>query len=241
MNATFKNLVSFFIPEQCYDEFFINLNFLHVECLKISISKALGIGIILGSSLVKVPQILKLFGAKSGDGINLLSVIMELLAVTVNSAYSYANRFPFSSWGEGLFMVIQTVIVATLVLFYGGKTNAAFLFCLSYSILLYVLVSGLTPVSILWSLQTFVVPVVISSKLLQAFENYRNGHTGQLSSITIFMLLAGSIARIFTSIQETGDALLIAMFVGSSAANLVLASQIVYYWNVSKDILKKIK
>lgn len=38
-------------------------------------------------------------------------------------------------------------------------------------------------------------------QLLQAATNYRNGHTGQLSAITVFLLFGGSLARIFTSIQ----------------------------------------
>ena len=35
----------------------------------------------------------------------------------------------------------------------------------------------------------------------QVIANFRNGHTGQLSAVTVFMLAAGSLARIFTSIQ----------------------------------------
>ena len=42
--------------------------------------------------------------------------------------------------------------------------------------------------------------------------NYNNGHTGQLSFITCFMLFAGGCARIFTSLQETGDIILIINF-----------------------------
>ena len=47
--------------------------------------------------------------------------------------------------------------------------------------------------------------MIVVGKLIQAVTNYKNGHTGQLSAITVFLLTAGSLARIFTSIQETGD------------------------------------
>ena len=47
--------------------------------------------------------------------------------------------------------------------------------------------------------------MIVVGKLIQAATNYKNGHTGQLSAITVFLLTAGSLARIFTSIQETGD------------------------------------
>ena len=47
--------------------------------------------------------------------------------------------------------------------------------------------------------------MIVVGKLIQAATNYKNGHTGQLSAITVFLLTLGSLARIFTSIQDTGD------------------------------------
>jgi hypothetical protein len=66
----------------------------------------------------------------------------------------------------------------------------------------------------------------------QVVTNYRNGHTGQLSAITVFMLAFGSLARIFTSIQETGDSIVIMTYVASSAVNVLLALQVLLYWSV---------
>ena len=67
--------------------------------------------------------------------------------------------------------------------------------------------------------------------------NFKNGHTGQLSAITSFLLSVGAIARIFTSIQETGDQVLILTFICSSFVNTVIALQVIWYWNV--DPIKK--
>lgn len=44
---------------------------------------------------VKLPQILKMMGAKSGEGLSFQSVLLELLAITGTMAYSIANKFPF--------------------------------------------------------------------------------------------------------------------------------------------------
>ena len=64
---------------------------------------------------------------------------------------------------------------------------------------------GLVPDDVLWYGQAANIPMIVVGKLIQAATNYKNGHTGQLSAITVFLLTAGSLARIFTSIQETGD------------------------------------
>lgn len=45
------------------------------------------------------------------------------------------------------------------------------------------------------------------------------------------MMTAGSLARIFTSVTETGDKLVILNFVVSSFVNIILSGQIIYYWN----------
>jgi mannose-P-dolichol utilization defect protein 1 len=44
---------------------------------------------------VKVPQILKLFKAKSGAGISMMSVLTELIAISAAWSYAYAKKFPF--------------------------------------------------------------------------------------------------------------------------------------------------
>lgn len=66
-------------------------------CFKSTVSKGLGLGIIAGSILVKVPQILKIVKNKSAEGINFYGVCMELFAISATIAYSFVNSFPFRS------------------------------------------------------------------------------------------------------------------------------------------------
>lgn len=47
----------------------------------------------------------------------------------------------------------------------------------------------------------------------------------------MFNYLAGSLSRIFTTLQEVDDKLILYGFVAGFALNLVLALQMVYYWN----------
>lgn len=45
--------------------------------------------------LVKVPQIVKILQSKSAEGINVLSVLLDLFAITAMVSYSFVSRFPF--------------------------------------------------------------------------------------------------------------------------------------------------
>ncbi|XP_013110992.1 mannose-P-dolichol utilization defect 1 protein homolog [Stomoxys calcitrans] len=221
----------FLMSEECFENYFDEHNYFDVPCFKALLSKGLGLAIIAGSLLVKVPQVLKIFHNKSGEGINLFSVLLDLSVITFHMAYSYVNGFPFSAWGDGTFLAFQTAAIAAMVLFYNGAKAQSILFCVFYGSLVYVLCSGLTPFKILVTAQSLNIPVLLLGKFSQAFTNYKNGSTGQLSAATAFLLLAGSLARIFTSIQETGDIMMVLTYCASSFANGVIVAQMLYYWN----------
>lgn len=123
----------FIFPQPCYDEYFLKLNFFHVQCFNVVLSKALGYGIILGAVLVKLPQIMKIVSAGSGKGISLVAVMCELFAISATTTYGFAMSFPFSAYGEGLFLTIQTSLIAFLILFFGGNAVGAFMFGALYT------------------------------------------------------------------------------------------------------------
>lgn len=171
----------------------------------------------------------------------MFSVSLDLTAITIYMSYSFVKQFPFSSWGDALFLAIQTVAIGVLVLFYNKAVTQSFFYFAIYLVVCFVMMSGITPLRILWLLQTCNIPIVVFGKLIQARTNIQNGHTGQLSAVTLFMLFAGSAARIFTSIQETGDTVVILTYIASTFANAILAFQMLYYWNVQSDGKKKIE
>ena len=70
-------------------------------------------------------------------------------------------------------------------------------------------------------------------------ENYHNGHTGQLSGITVFLNFVGCLARVFTTYHETGDVILLTNVLVSLLLNGTLLFQIIHYWN--KHPMEKLK
>ncbi|KAL5278994.1 MPDU1 family protein [Megaselia abdita] len=235
-----KNLLLTLISEDCFDTYFLEHKFFDVPCGQALISKGLGMGIIAGSIMVKVPQIMKILANKSGEGINLTSVILDLMAITFHLSYSFVKGFPFSAWGDSTFLALQTAAIAALVLFYGGSPSKSLGFIAGYGALLFVLTSGIAPLKVLSIAQAFNIPILLVGKLSQAYTNFKNGSTGQLSAATCFMLFAGSLARIFTSIQETGDKMMVITFIASTFANGVIVAQLLYYWNAQPKKQKKL-
>lgn len=179
--------------------------------------------------VIKVPQIMKLFQSKTAKGVDLKSVFLELIAITIHIAYCSAKGFPLTSWGDATFLAIQTAIIAFLVLLYGFGQAKATKYMAIYAVTAFVLISGLTPMAILEVLQALKIPILLGSRFTQAKTNYNNKSTGQLSATTCNMMLFGSAARIYTSIQETGDFMMIITFVLNTLAIGVIAGQMIYY------------
>ncbi|KAJ8683625.1 hypothetical protein QAD02_019417 [Eretmocerus hayati] len=227
--------------EKCLKEYLEHYNFTHVECFKATLSKSLGLAIIAGSLMVKVPQIVKILNNKSAKGINVVSVLLEVFAITAMASYSFISGFPFSSWGDAVFLGVQTVTMAFLVIYYLQGLAKATAFLAAYTAVVAAVLMRLTPLRVLWFGQALNIPVILVGRLMQAYTNYSNGNTGQLSAVTIFMVLFGALARIFTSIQETGDQTMILMFCCSALTNGVLALQLLYYWNVAESQTGKSK
>jgi len=77
------------------------------------------------------------------------------------------------------------------------------------------------------------------SQLTQVYTTFVNKSTGQLSLITSFMNWAGTLSRIFTTIQETQDAIILTTFLTSFALNGIILVQFVIYWNSGPRRAKK--
>ncbi|CAH8507203.1 unnamed protein product [Heterobilharzia americana] len=218
--------------EECFYKYTKHGEFLDGPCFKTVFSKLLGYGIIIGSSLVKIPQVLKVAKCKNAYGLSILSILLELISFTSMSVYSIANKFPFSSYGEGIFLGIQDFLLAIMAITWTYSRAKAVLFTCTYMAGLAVLLSPTLPLSTLMLLQTANLPIMLSSKIAQIWTNWCSGTTGQLSAITVVLFAVGSTARIFTSIQETGDRLMIVSCILAALCNYLLLVQLVYYWNV---------
>ncbi|KXN69274.1 mannose-P-dolichol utilization defect 1 protein [Conidiobolus coronatus NRRL 28638] len=221
------------IGEKCYTELIENLNFTNVPCLKYAISKGLGLGIVVGGSIVKIPQILKIVNSGSVEGISLFSYSLETLSYLVSISYNLRNNNPFSTWGETLLITFQNFIILSLIQVFNNNLLGTIWVVLGGSGIHYLLNgSGLVSLDLLTILQGATIPVTLFSRVPQILTNYRNGHTGQLSAFTVFNYFFGTLARVFTTLQEVDDKVILISFLLALTMNSILAAQMIYYWNV---------
>ncbi|KAL8767295.1 MAG: hypothetical protein Q9209_006133 [Squamulea sp. 1 TL-2023] len=223
------------LTPSCYNQLLLQLD-LHGPCLSLLISKLLGLAIITFSSIVKIPQILKLLSSHSASGISFLSYLLETSSYLVTLVYSARQGFPFTAYGETALIAVQNCVICVLVLVFGssegGKGYAtASAFVAGVAAGVWALQDeGVVDMKMLGWLQAGAGVMGVASKVPQIWVNWREGGTGVLSAFTVFTYLAGSLSRIFTTLQEVDDKMILYGFVAGFALNAVLAAQVVYYW-----------
>ncbi|KAJ6629480.1 hypothetical protein B0H10DRAFT_1987364 [Mycena sp. CBHHK59/15] len=220
------------VGKECYTSLIENLDIADVKCIKYSISKGLGIGIVLGGSVMKVPQLMLIVKAHSARGLSLPAYILESLSYAITLEYAYRNEFPFSTYGENLFLTIQNVLITLLIILYAPRAtnktaNAAIA---ALGMLAVGLAVSLVPLPLLAALQLTTLPLSLFSKLPQIRQNHRAQSTGQLSAFAVISQIAGCAARLFTTATEVGDAIVAAGFALALALNVVLGVQLWMYW-----------
>lgn len=158
-------------------------------CTSLAISKALGVAIVGASAIVKVPQIVKLVKSQSSSGVSFVSYALETASLLITMSYGVRNQFPFSTYGESVFVGIQDVVVAVLVLTFANRPIAAATFIAALAASVYALLFDTTLVDsqTMSYLQAGAGALGVASKAPQIFTIWREGGTGQLSAFAVCM------------------------------------------------------
>jgi mannose-P-dolichol utilization defect protein 1 len=174
------------IGDTCYRALVLDVDLSNSECVKLAVSKGLGIGIIAASSIVKVPQIIKLVQSKSAAGVSFLSYALETASFLISLAYNYRNGFPFSTYGETALLVGQNVVITVLLLNYSGKASLAAILVAVFAVSVVTLFSkNLLDMNALSYLQGGAGLLSVASKLPQILAIWQEGGTGQLSAFAV--------------------------------------------------------
>lgn len=204
-------------------------------CLKLLISKMLGYLIILGSLTVKLPQILSIIKDKSAQGVSFSMFYLELIAYSITLSYNVVKKNAFSTWGETLFLLIQTFALLVIMNKYSFGINKTFVsFTVVWIASLIALIGGSLSNQALTLLQSSTIIIFTMSKIPQVITNFKTGNTGKLAFLTFFLNFAGSAARVYTTSQEVNDPLIMTSAIIGTILNGIISIQIIFYGDSTK-------
>ncbi|KAI7898562.1 uncharacterized protein BX663DRAFT_533310 [Cokeromyces recurvatus] len=227
------------LGEACYISLFEEFHFFSdIQCIKLAISKALGLGIVIGGAIVKIPQIITILRHKSAQGLSLASFLLETCAYLIVLMYNTRLYHPFSTYGEVLFMTLQNIVITMLIVYYNNKqarTMMKMTILLLLSTLVVTVLMLLTvPSWFMALLYAAQIPIGLASKIPQIRANYINQSTGQLSVFAVLNYFLGTTARTFTTWTELDDPIMLGGNLIASFLNGILVLQLFIYWKKRK-------
>lgn len=225
-------VVMFIFQKDCFDTLLSDY-WMSKKCFLFTLSKGISMGILVFSTIVKVPQILKIVEAKSVAGLSLTAFFSELIALTVTVGYNYHHKHPFSTYGENLFVLLQALVIFLMFPKYSKKLNPAeyYGYIAAWLALVVCFALDVVPEYIYQSLAVINIGITISARLPQVIANFKNGSTGQLSITTSTLNFLGVTARIFTTLQEVSDPLVLFATLNATLWNGLLFLQCMIYLN----------
>lgn len=191
--ASIANPISDLITPVCYNTLILKLDpASSPACTQLALSKAIGVGIITLSTIIKVPQLIKLLNSGSARGVSFSSYALETAGYLCTLAYNFRSGNPISTYGEIGLIAVQNVVIAVLILHYSGKDMWAAAFVPVVAASLYALFSeGVVDAKLMGYLQAATIPLTLASKVPQIISVARNKSTGNLSAFAVCILKCG--------------------------------------------------
>lgn len=194
------------------------------------VSTIVGVCVLIGSLLYKLPQILRVIRRRSAAGISVLMYSLETVGTTFSALYFARRAFPFSTYGETVFILIQNIVLLALIVLFQRLPRAPAIFLgILYFATVVALFSPYVPMSVLVLVQLGSIPILNLARVPQIVLNYRHKGTGELSPITLGLQLLGNVARIFTTIAQVRDRLMLTGICVATCFNTALFVQWLYY------------
>eukprot|EP00658_Telonema_sp_P-2_P025801 TRINITY_DN203_c0_g1_i6.p1 TRINITY_DN203_c0_g1~~TRINITY_DN203_c0_g1_i6.p1 ORF type:complete len:271 (-),score=74.91 TRINITY_DN203_c0_g1_i6:1244-2056(-) len=229
---------------QCLDKYLSLV--LDLDCIKFTISKGLGYGIVLGAVAVKLPQVFNIVSVKTVDGLAPSTYLFELISYTVYGVYCFRKNLPFSTFGENLFLALQNLVLLFCFLVFpikaggaapysGSQVNSmAVTGTVTYAAIvagLYLSISTSSENLSSYELALGALPnfMILTARLPQIWSNFSSKNVGVLSMITQSLTTAGCLARVFTTVQEVDDFVILGTACLAFGLNLIVFIQLLMY------------
>jgi mannose-P-dolichol utilization defect 1 len=229
-------------PEMCLSQ----IPLLSGGCLSQLVAKALGVAIIVGSCLNKVPIMINMLNAKSAAGISGNSLYGEAVVYANGAMYGFLEGHPFTAYGENASLLVQNVVLVAMMWTYLGRTTSPVkvqeqvLVVLGFAIY-FISVLSFLPRDYRYLLMSATWPVMLYARGSQVMETFSVKHTGNLSIVTTTMNLVGSLIRILTTIKETGDMVVLSGYLLSGSLSFIMFVQYWLYLERTQELAKDVK
>lgn len=195
---------------------------------KVLIAKTLGYVMGTGALSLYLPIITKLYREKNADGMSLQTWWLNLIGFTAAGSYPIKRGFPFSTYVDGVVLVLQSIVALGLTSFYRGRTREFIGGMAVYVAAVVALLYTPVPIELLGGFQIAATVLSNYAQIPQIMLTFKRKEASW-SWITAGLSTVGNMVRVFTTMQLTKDPLILWGHTLGAISNGILLGQIIYY------------
>jgi len=229
----------------CWETLAVRLEVLDAGCLKAFVARGLGLGIIAGSCVVKLPQLHKILA--HGLAPDAGSVYLEALSSMLAIVWFAAKGVALAEYGENIVLALANVLVVLAVwrLRFPGAQHVALVLAAAAAVVAAAVAAtggaggggggGAAAAAAaagdaalpLLALQYGFNGIFAAGRLVQIAAIVREGRRAaeSLALTSLVLQFAGTAARVFTTWQKVPDAMQILFACANCALNAVVLAQ----------------
>ncbi|KAG5505160.1 hypothetical protein JIQ42_04348 [Leishmania sp. Namibia] len=197
------------------------------------VSNCLSYVVVVGASILKVPQIMKVLQNNKADGISSFSLFAELFSYVISTGWGVAQGLPFRDYGENFFITLQLIVLLLLAAKLQKAMRRVSLVLAIELLALYAFARGHVPRTIHEYALSGQVVLNMFSRVPQIYANYRTRCCGQLSFLTFLLAFGGGFVRVMTTALnvswEKGKAVMLVQYGVAASLNAIILGQMLYY------------
>lgn len=212
-------------------------------CWSRLVTKALGVAIILGACVNKIPIINNILKTKSTEGLSRNAIYGENIMYANSVFYGLLKAHPLTAFGENIALLIQNIIIMLMTWSFTASPVAF----IEKSLVVLVVLAYLAFVNVFltedmyYILMASIWPIMVFAKGSQILATYKVKHTGSQSIVTFGMNVLGSSLRVMTTLKEIGiDPALLSVLL-SVILNFIPFVQYFYYRKNTEEFMRRME
>ena len=196
-------------------------------------ARVLGYVMGVGAMTIYTPILFSLIKSKNSDGFSVYTWIFNLLGMTMACLYPLKKGYAVSTYIELIALSVQSLSILSLVCFYQNKVKELAAGLAVYTVVTAAALTNSLSVKALNAIQLLAILICNYANVPQILLTFKTKQA-KWSPITAGMSLGGNLIRVFTTLQLTGDKLVLFGYSLGFGTNFLLLMQILFYRYIRK-------
>eukprot|EP01070_Trichotokara_eunicae_P007253 Trichotokara_eunicae@DN5337_c0_g1_i2.p1 len=191
----------------------------------------INIAVICGAGVTILPQVYKIYKSKSVEGISEEGYILQTISSLLWVSYNYVAGNPILTYADSMVVITQYLMLVVLYWNYTKESRITYRTAVggAFGLFVSIVYTDNLPKFFVPLLGMGNVPCLIAARLPQIVLTYQKKDSGSLAAVTFFMMFCGNLLRIFTTVMQVKDPIVLGGHSIAACCNFIPFVQCMVY------------